>query len=60
MQAFTREYVPGEFTGVPLPDGVNLARISHVHVRRLGAGGQARIPLTREEYEASLSSGRAS
>ena len=47
-QAFIRQYILGEFDGVPLSEGVNLNDITHVLVRRLNQNQQARIALTRE------------
>jgi hypothetical protein len=47
---FLRQAVPGEFVGIDLPDGMKLADIRYVLVKRLGNDwGQARIPLTIEQ-----------
>lgn len=52
--AFLRKYIPGEFEGMPLPDGMDINTITHVLVTRLEGEKQARIPMMQEEYEAYL------
>lgn len=51
-QAFIRDYIPGEFDGVPLPEDVTLDEITHVLVRRINQYQQARIALTKEMADA--------
>jgi len=48
-ESYRRAYVPGEFEGVPLPDGVDLAEVDFVQVIRIGEGHQARLPIPKEK-----------
>jgi hypothetical protein len=45
-QAFIRDYIPGEFDGVPLPEDIKLNEITHI--QRINQYQQARIALTQE------------